>query len=268
MTAVLDDRARASMRFGVIAAILVAVAAAFVGAGRIGERSIADAGDGVLGETGTLVAPASAAFGIWTVIYIGLIAYAVWQALPGQKRSYRQKQLRPLAAASMILNGAWLVSAVMDQLLVSVFIMLMLLTTLIAIMGRLLDTCPESRAERVIVDGTFGLYLGWVALATFANITAWLVSIGIDAEGTTWGATFWSVIALSLVTVVGVALAWITGGRTAPAIALVWGLGWIAYARFSGELVNATTASTALAAAVTIGVITVLVRLPTGPRLS
>ena len=38
------------------------------------------------------------------------------------------------------------------------------------------DPAATGVPERVVVDGTFGLYLGWVAVATCANVTAALVA--------------------------------------------------------------------------------------------
>jgi len=46
---------------------------------------------------------------------------------------------------------------------------------------------PASRLEAVLLDGTVGLYLGWVTVATVANATALLEAVGLQAGGVAWG---------------------------------------------------------------------------------
>ena len=52
--------------------------------------------------------PAGYVFSIWGLIYIGLIAYAIFQALPSQRENPRLRKTGYLAAASGLANIAWL----------------------------------------------------------------------------------------------------------------------------------------------------------------
>ena len=63
----------------VTVAYLVCLAGSLVGVGVFGGTPIAEAADGLLAADATHLAPASSAFSVWTVIYIGLGAYTVWQ---------------------------------------------------------------------------------------------------------------------------------------------------------------------------------------------
>src|SRR5690554_5378873 len=98
----------------VLLSALIAVVGAFVGSGAAGGTPIQDAAGGALSADATPIAPAGPAFAIWSVIYLGLIAYAVWQLLPRNKRDPRQRLLGYPIAASLILNAAWILSVQFD----------------------------------------------------------------------------------------------------------------------------------------------------------
>ena len=63
---------------------------------------------GSLSAEATLLAPAVRAFSIWSVIYLGLIGYVIWQWLPANTASPRARRIGWLSALSMALNGLWL----------------------------------------------------------------------------------------------------------------------------------------------------------------
>ncbi|AEF41113.1 Putative integral membrane protein [Hoyosella subflava DQS3-9A1] len=231
------------MRIAVLSAAVIALAGFLAGAGHVGNSSVAAAADGVFGSP-TLVSPHSPAFGIWAVIYLGIFGYAVWQALPAQADSARLRYVRPLTVAAILLNATWLAVVLMGHVLLSVLVVAALFTVLVALTVRLAELCPETRTERVLVDGTFGLYLGWICLTVFANVAVWLSSMGVSA-----GATAWSVIVLTAAGAAGVALILLTGSRIAVAFGLIWALSWIAYGRMAGEAPNTASAIAAACAA-------------------
>ena len=213
--------------FGVAAAIV----AAFVGSGALGGTPVAEAAGGALSADATPVAPAGSAFGIWSVIYLGLIAYALWQMTAVARRSARQRALRPWALASVLLNAAWIWTVQLDQIAGSVLVIAVLLGVLIRIMYLLGAPRTGGAVELVVTDGTFGLYLGWVSVATLANTFAWLAAEGVDPV---------TEIPLGLVGIVaaagiGLATALLSRGRVAPALATAWGLAWVAVGRTEGR---------------------------------
>ena len=82
-----------------------------------------------------------------------------------------------LAALTMVLNGAWLLITQAGWLWVSVVDIVVLALALGVLVKRLTVLPPTGgTGERLVVDGTFGLYFGWVAVATVANIAAALVA--------------------------------------------------------------------------------------------
>ncbi|OMH32459.1 hypothetical protein BGP79_07240 [Tersicoccus sp. Bi-70] len=245
----------------VLVCLVLALVGSAFGSGAFGGTGIQNAASGALGPDATLLAPARPAFAIWSVIYLGLLLYAVWQALPRHRRDPRQRDTGYAAAVSMLLNAAWILVAQAGWLPLTVPVIVALLVTLIVLYRRLV-TGPDPRAvEAVLVDGTFGLYLGWVSVATTANITAALAGplapVGVDLDG---GAVWWAILVLAVVAVVGAGLALAGDGRVAPALALGWGLAWIAVSRLDGALRSTPTAVTAIAAVVLIVGWTAIVR--------
>ena len=239
----------------VVVSAIIAVVGGFLGSGAVVGTPIAEAADGALSATATLVAPAGPAFSIWSVIYLGLIVYAVWQALPAQRRSERQRALRVPIAVTMLLNAAWITVVQFGQVLLSVVVIVALLASLAFVFARLIAAPRTTAVDTLITDGTMGLYLGWVAIATVANVSAWLASTGVESA-----ATLWAVLVLVVAALVGLFLATVSAGRIAPALSLAWGLGWVAQGRLSGEVLNTTVGWTAATAAVVVLVGTVAVR--------
>ena len=242
------------MKIVVVVSAVVAVVVSFLGSGAWIGTPIAEAAGGALSATSTLVAPAGPAFSIWSVIYTGLIAYAVWQFLPG--RTARHDALRAPIVASMLLNPAWILVIQIGQLWLSVIVIVALLAVLVRVFVLMQQHRPEGVVDAVITDGTMGVYLGWVCVATIANVSAWLVSLGFTS-----GATVWAIIVLVVAAGVGVFLAQYSGGAVAPMLAIVWGLGWLAQGRLSGEVVDTTVGWTAVLAAVVVALTTVGTRI-------
>ncbi|MCH1865342.1 TspO/MBR family protein [Nocardioides sp. CFH 31398] len=249
------DRAR---QVTVTVAEVACVLGTLVGVGVLGTEVSAVSG-GALSADSTLVAPAGPAFSIWSVIYAGLAAYTVHQWLPGQATSERQRSIGWLAAASMVLNAAWLLVVQQGWIWGSVVVIVALLATLVAIGRRLTAQRHDSVVDLVVVDGTFGLYLGWVAVATGANLTAALVGTGMAATGPVGYVV--SLLILAGVTVGGVALARGLGGRVTVAAATVWGLGWLAWGRLTDSPESVLVAVAAVLAALVLAAAVVRVRL-------
>lgn len=233
-------------RAGFAVAAVAMLVASVVGSGALGGTPIDEAAGGALAADATPVAPAAPAFGIWSVIYAGLVALAAWQALPAQRTNARLARLDPLLIASLLLNGGWILSIQAGWLGFSVVVIVALLAILAAVFVVTVRTPATGRVERVLLDGTSGLYLGWVAVATIANITAWLAARGVGEPGVV--ATAAAVAAMLAAGVVGVALARFGHGRLSVSAAIMWGLLWVAVGRLSGDRLSVPTAVAAIVA--------------------
>ncbi|MEI2827971.1 MAG: tryptophan-rich sensory protein [Dermatophilaceae bacterium] len=220
-----------------------------VGVGVIGTR-VEESSGGNLSANATLIAPAVPAFSIWSVVYAGLAAYTIWQLLPAAATDPRARATGWLAAASMLLNAAWLLVTQVGWLWVSVGVIVTLVLVLGVLVRRLTEIPARGRLDRVILDGTFGLYLGWVAVATCANIAATLVASGVKPASPL--ADVIAAVVLLVAAGVGVHLARQLGGRYAVAGAMAWGLGWIAVGRLGDAPRSTITAVAAIVAAVIV----------------
>jgi len=240
-------------RLTVTVSYLVCLVGSMVGVGVFGGTPIAEAAGGLLSTDATHLAPASTAFSVWTVIYIGLGAYTLWQWWDRTD----PRRVGWLVVASLVLNAAWILSVQAGLIWVSVLVIGALVVVLAGVFRRLLGACPRSRVEAAVADGTLGLYLGWVCVATAANVAAALAGAGFTGGGYP---EVWAVVVLAAVAAIGIALAVAGGGRLAVAATLVWGLAWIAVARSSGEPESLVVTVAAAAAAVLVALATVAAR--------
>jgi hypothetical protein len=253
---------RTVRRVAVAVAAAAAVVGSFIGSGAAGGTPIQDAAGGALSASATAIAPAGGAFGIWSVIYAGLVAFAVWQFLPtrvtGPANPARHDVLGVPVVLSLLLNAAWILSVQAGWLGFSVLVIVALLADLAWAFSLLRRRRGEGTVEAVLTDGTLGLYLGWVSVATAANVAAWLSASGFRGFGL--GQDAWGSVVAAVAGLVGVLVAVAGRGRVAPTLSLGWGLAWVAVGRLDGPLVSVPTAVTALVAVVAVVVVTLAVR--------
>lgn len=197
-----------------------------------------------------LFVPAGYVFSIWGLIYLGWIAFTIFQFQPSQKENPRLRRLGYLFALSNLANAAWLFSWHYNLFGLSVLVMLALLGLLIASYLRLdVNRAAVSRMEYWSVDILFSVYLGWITVATVANITDWLYFIGWDGFGVS--AQVWAVIMLAVASLLGLAMA-LTRRDAGYLSVLVWAFIGIAVKQAAAPLV---VASAWIAAALMLGLI-------------
>lgn len=164
--------------------------------------------------------PTGYVFAIWGVIYLGWIAFIIFQFRASQKESARLRRLGYVFALSNIANAAWLFCWHYNLFGLSVLVMLTLLGLLIASYLRLnVNRSSVTRAEYWSVDGVFSVYLGWITVATVANITDWLYLVEWNGFGI--HAQTWAVIMLAVASLLGLAMA-LTRRDAGYLFVLVW----------------------------------------------
>lgn len=190
-----------------------------------------------------LFTPAGYVFSIWALIYVGLGAYVVFQFRPGQRDNPRLRAIAWPFVASCALNGLWLVAWHHLRVPLSLLIMLGLLGTLALIYERY-RSAPGApgTTERWAVRVPFGLYLGWITVATLANLAVAVWDAGWRPG--TPAAELWTVGLVAAAFWAGMAV-WARRRDAAYVLALVWALVGIAVANRGLPLV----AVAALAAA-------------------
>lgn len=193
-----------------------------------------------------LFVPAGYVFAIWGVIYIGWLAFIVYQALPAQRANPRLQRIGWLFALASLANAAWLFAWHYELFALSVIIMLSLLGLLIAIYWRLdIGRARVPTREKWLVDVPFSVYLGWISVATIANISDLLYFWKWDGFGI--APELWAVILLVTASAIALAMA-LTRADAAFLIVIVWAFVGIAVKQAAVPLV----ANTALVLAVLV----------------
>jgi benzodiazapine receptor len=128
------------------------------------------------------VIPAGYVFSIWGLIYLLLGAFTVWQALPRNREDETARSLGYLPAISGVLNASWVLLFQYEVFALTVPVMIALLVTLIAIHLRLWARRDALHGTRFwVVRVPFSVYLGWITVATIANIAQTGAALGISA---------------------------------------------------------------------------------------
>lgn len=167
-----------------------------------------------------LFVPAGYVFAIWGVIYLGLIAFTVYQALPAQRENPRLQKLGLLFLLSNILNSIWLFTYHYLQLGLGLVVISLFLLVLIRIYTVLeIGVRKFKPAEFWLVNVPFSIYLGWLTVATIANATQLLYSLNWKGFGLS--GEVWTVIMLAAAVIIS-ALVSFTRLDAAYALVLVW----------------------------------------------
>ncbi len=144
-----------------------------------------------------LFTPAGLTFSIWGVIYLLLIVFCILQFT--SPRHEIINEIGWLFSATCILNSLWILAWHYDRLPLSLAIMLLLLAGLIWININIEDL------HFGLIKAAFGIYVGWICIATIANVTVLLVSRGwndFSISDQTW--TMIMIIAGALITIAAI----------------------------------------------------------------
>jgi hypothetical protein len=169
--------------------------------------------------------PAGYVFSIWGLIYLGLIAFTVFQALPSQRDNPRLRVVGWWISLGGLANIAWIFLWHYEQFPLTIIAMLILLATLIITYLRLeIGRGAAPSAEKWLVRVPFSIYLGWITVATVANATSLLDFLKWNKFGI--APEVWMVVILAAVLMI-VALMNFTRRDVAYAAVILWALAGI-----------------------------------------
>jgi hypothetical protein len=196
-----------------------------------------------------LFVPAGFTFSIWGLIYLALLLFVlkpIGEILRGDmSRLALIGRIGPLFFISCLANVFWIYAWHHQLIVISVVLMLVLLASLIGIYSRMNspDAGTKEGINWLVYRFPFSLYLGWITVATVANITALLVSTGW--EGGFLSPMMWSVLMIAVAGVMGFLFLIFRSDKT-YALVIVWALGGIAFRHLTHETVNTFTGGAAL----------------------
>ena len=192
----------------------------------------------------TLITPAGYVFSIWGIIYILLGAFVVFQALPSQQGKGFQKSVGWLFVLSSIANIVWLFLWQFEYLGFSVVVIFLLLATLILIYLRLnIGKSAVSLREKLAVHVPFSIYLGWITIASIANVSVFLVSENWDGFGI--GAETWATLIIVVALILTV-LVLATRKDIAYSLVIIWALVGIAVKQSGNQNIVTLTEASAI----------------------
>lgn len=166
--------------------------------------------------------PAGYVFSIWGLIYVGLIAYTIFQALPSQRENPRLQATGWWVVLSGIANSIWIFLWHYNQFPLTVIAMLVLLISLLVVYSKLgVNRSKVSTGEKWTVHLPFSIYLGWITVATIANISDVLYFIKWSGFGLS--PELWMNIILGAVVLIGTLMNFLRRDITYAAV-LLWAL--------------------------------------------
>lgn len=167
--------------------------------------------------------PAGYVFAIWGVIYLGLGAFVVYHSSAAGRRNQYMPRAGWLFILSSVANMGWLALFLNSQFALSTAAMLILLASLLGIYTyQGIGVRAVSGWTRWATFIPYSIYLGWITVATVANITYVLFDAGqanwLGIAGETWAAIMVGVA--TLIT----ALMLFTRRDVAYALVVIWAL--------------------------------------------
>ena len=158
-----------------------------------------------------LFVPAGITLSIWGVVSLLLLFFCILQFLPSGQQAVTN--VGWLFAATCLFIGLWIVFWHYGKVSLSVVVMLGLLISLVWLNTQLKETGP------VIIKAAFGIYLGWICIATIANITALLVHVNWGGWGLS--AEVWTILLIAAGMVI-TALVMIRLNNPWAGLAVIW----------------------------------------------
>lgn len=166
-----------------------------------------------------LFAPAGVTFSIWGIIYLLLAGYVLYQFVNKDKKIEKLIQtINPLFITTSLANILWIFAWHYDFIGISVLIMSVLLISLIKI-ADFINKNQFTSVEKLFIKAPFSVYFGWITVATIANITVFLVSVGWNGFGI--AESVWTSIILVVGALIGI-LRMTKDKNIAYGLVLVW----------------------------------------------
>jgi len=206
-------------RVRVVAVVLLAVAqtvvAVLAGAGVLGEPI-----GNVAADYPSPLRAADWAFGIWLLIYLGMLVQAGYQALPRQWSRAVHRSTGWWLAAAAVCNTSWVLTFGARLVPLAQLLIFALLICLAVVLARLRPVPATGRVERIAFRGPVALYAGWVSMAVPLGAAAtgvWAGLPGADALAV--------VLAVVVLLAVAVVVVWVVVAATAV-VPYAAGVGW------------------------------------------
>jgi len=207
-----------------------------------------------------LFVPAGITFAIWGIIYVLIILFAIYLEKDLFKKETTTKPFLEKISYFFILanlaNIIWIFLWHYEQILLSLLAMLLLFVSLLVIYLRLnIGIEKISIKEKLFIHVPISVYIGWITVATIANVTAVLVTIGWDGFGIS--EEIWTILVLIVATIITI-LILIKRKDYAYSAVIIWALIGIYLKRISDDPIYGVQTQIAYTAAISIVLIIII----------
>jgi len=207
-----------------------------------------------------LFVPAGITFSIWSVIYVFLIFFMIYQMLSlSKKQQYDKSYIEKIGGwfiLASIANISWILLWHYEFVTYSLLAMILLFISLLVIYLRLnINLSTASLKEKIAVHTTISFYIGWITVATIANVTAVLVKL--DVGEFFLGQVTWTFLIISVATLISI-LILIKRKDIAYNLVIIWALLGIVIKRLNPDPNYGIQTSIAMVAAAIIVIILVM----------
>lgn len=172
----------------------------------------------------TAFSPAPYTFAVWGPIFIGVLAFAIYQVLPSRRRDQRLDALGVPMASAFLACAATAYTTIG----ISNLVMLVLLASLIWAYLTVVRFEPIDCGFFWNVRVPISVFFAWITVATILNVSQWLVSIGFEGFGV--APELWSALLILLAAGIGFRIS-TTYRDVAFALVLIWAFWGIVVAR-------------------------------------
>jgi len=152
-----------------------------------------------------LFAPAGITFAIWGLIYLLLAGYSFYQLgkhnKTGEVSNELLNKIGVVFSVSSIANTIWIFTWHYRIIALSMVLMIIILVCLAIIVSAIRKETLNTK-EKIFVKLPFSIYFGWITVATIANLTTLLVSVGWNGFGLSQ--TVWAVAIIAIGAIIGI----------------------------------------------------------------
>lgn len=191
--------------------------------------NVKDVGE-ISNQYASLFTPAGFTFAIWGLIYLLLISFSVYHVV----QSFVKTELHPANRDTLrtglwfVINNlgaaGWLLVWTNNQLSISAVLIILQLISLISIHLRLgIHDVKEKAASKIFTQLPLSIYLGWITIATIANISIYLYSIQWNGFGLAYSPVTWTRIMIGAAVVITM-LVVLLRNNVAYGLVVVWAL--------------------------------------------
>ena len=240
----------------IIAVILTIIVNGLANILPIGGKNTGELSDNIP----NLFVPAGLTFAIWGIIYVLIILFAIYLAKDLFKKEKTTKSFLEKISYFFILaslaNIIWIFLWHYEQILLSLLAMILLFISLLMIYLRLnMGIEKVSMKEKLFVHVPISVYIGWITVATIANVTAVLVTIGWDGFGIS--EEIWTMLVIIIATIITI-LILVTRKDYAYSTVIVWALIGIYLKRIADDSIYGVQTQIAYTAVISIVLILII----------